>query len=336
MQLGLMFSFEAGLAADRVAELGAEAEQAGYDWLTVNEYGTDPFVLAAALGLSTRTATVATGVANIGVRHPVVTAAAAAELLALTGGRFVLGLGVGHAEVNERALGLAMDRPGRRMAEHVEIVRQLLTGRPAAYDGEIQRAVDIRLGVPVPPWPLRIHIGLLNVQSARRLAPLVDGFMLNFAPVDYAAELVGAAREAAADAGRDPASLTVTALVHAFVGSDAGSPAALRAGAERIARTFARLRFYRTMLRGAGFGAEADAIERAYERGGLDSAAGAVAERLVEAVFAGGGLAAQLERLAAAGVDVAVIEPHPAELTHAECLEAAIRLPGELARAAIR
>jgi alkanesulfonate monooxygenase SsuD/methylene tetrahydromethanopterin reductase-like flavin-dependent oxidoreductase (luciferase family) len=323
MRLGLMFSFEAGLAADRVAQLGREAEAAGYDWLAVNEYGNDPFVLAAALGLSTTSATIATGVANIGVRHPVATAGAAAELLALTHGRFVLGLGVGHAEVNGHALGLPTEQPRLRMTEYIEIVRRLLAGGPVSYDGALQRAVDIQLGHPTPAWPLPIHVGLLNPESARRLAPLVDGFLLNFAPVEYAAELVRVAREAAAAAGRDPASLTIAALVHTFVGTDRDTPAALRVASERIARTFARLRFYRTMLRAAGFAAEADAIEALQERG--------VSERLAEAIFPGSGLPAYLDRLAAAGVDVAVLEPYPAELTWPECLEAAIRVPGELA-----
>jgi alkanesulfonate monooxygenase SsuD/methylene tetrahydromethanopterin reductase-like flavin-dependent oxidoreductase (luciferase family) len=303
--LGLMMPFSSGLPVTELAEIGAAAERAGYDWLFLNEHGGDAMVSAAAVAGTTQSARIATGVLNIALRHPRLTAGGAVELLALSGGRFELGLGVGHREVNERALGLTMDRPRDRLIEYMELVRAA-----AATDGVLRRVgsfyrIDgLAPGHPSVPWPVRIHVGVLSEASARRLAPLVDGIILNIAPIEHMAQLAKAAREAVADAGRDPASLTVTGLVHAVFGSDRSAPSLAHKTSELVAH----------------YGA----LEAAHASGDDEAAIRAVSDRLLREIVFSDGLGECVARLRAAGIDVPAFYPYAVELGWRECFAAAI------------
>ena len=82
----------------RSRELAARIESLGYAALWIPDtVGRDPFVNAALLLESTTDLVVATGIANIHMRHPGMMKQGAASLAELSGGRFVLGLGVSHA-----------------------------------------------------------------------------------------------------------------------------------------------------------------------------------------------------------------------------------------------
>ena len=82
----------------RSRELAARIESLGYAALWIPDtVGRDPFVNAALLLESTTDLVIATGIANIHMRHPGMMKQGAASLAELSGGRFVLGLGVSHA-----------------------------------------------------------------------------------------------------------------------------------------------------------------------------------------------------------------------------------------------
>ena len=82
----------------RSRELAARIESLGYAALWIPDtIGRDPFVNAVLLLESTTDLVVATGIANIHMRHPGMMKQGAASLAELSGGRFVLGMGVSHA-----------------------------------------------------------------------------------------------------------------------------------------------------------------------------------------------------------------------------------------------
>lgn len=82
----------------RSRELAARIESLGYAALWIPDtVGRDPFVNATLLLESTTDLVVATGIANIHMRHPGMMKQGAASLAELSGGRFVLGMGVSHA-----------------------------------------------------------------------------------------------------------------------------------------------------------------------------------------------------------------------------------------------
>jgi probable F420-dependent oxidoreductase len=108
-------------------------------------------------------------VLNNDFHHPVQLAQELASIDHLTGGRLEVGLGAGHSFTEYAAIGLPFDpAPVRkaRLAEAVEIVRQLLDGELVSFDGDHYRLHDVRT--------LRSHQGhvpiLVGVNGRQALA----------------------------------------------------------------------------------------------------------------------------------------------------------------------
>ena len=118
------------LISDPIAELqelAREMEAAGFEavWLT-DFYNRDAFVRMAACGMATSRIKIASGIAYTFARSPVLTAAAAADLDEITGGRVMLGLGTGTKRMQESWYGL-----------HVRVARAQGGGGRAAAAGAV-------------------------------------------------------------------------------------------------------------------------------------------------------------------------------------------------------
>lgn len=124
---------------DSWAERSRRYEAWGFDTLNVPDHVgcLDPFVaLAAAAGVTERMR-LGTYVLNAELWNPLLLARAAASTDALTGGRLVLGLGAGHAEVEFAQAGLAYPPAGervRRLGRVLDVVRRLLDGETVDDD----------------------------------------------------------------------------------------------------------------------------------------------------------------------------------------------------------
>src|SRR3712207_724215 len=103
-RLGLALSSLTGLPPSRLAQLALTAERRGFTAVALTESYNDVMPLAAAVAGATRSVQVATAIANVGFRHPALMAMGAAAVDELSGGRFVLGLGVGTQWFDRRAV----------------------------------------------------------------------------------------------------------------------------------------------------------------------------------------------------------------------------------------
>ena len=109
------------LDAAHAAELASRIESLGYSALWIPDtLGRDPFVNASILLQATDRLIVATGIANIHMRHPGMMKQGAYALAELSGGRFVLGLGVSHAPMVEGLRQLPYEKPLATMRTYVE------------------------------------------------------------------------------------------------------------------------------------------------------------------------------------------------------------------------
>jgi 5,10-methylenetetrahydromethanopterin reductase len=130
-------------------------------------------------------------VTNLVTRHPGVTAGAAAGLDALSGGRFVLGLGTGHSGVVY--VGDEPSRP-RAFREGLGFVRALLAGERASYDGASLQLPSLGRRVPV-------FAAASGPKALATTGAIADGAFVNYglgsAHVERALALIGhGAREA--------------------------------------------------------------------------------------------------------------------------------------------
>jgi probable F420-dependent oxidoreductase len=120
----------------RVAELGAACL-----WVA-ETVGRDPFTLLGAVAADAGRMWLGTSIASIWARDAMAARMGAFTLHELTGGRFVLGLGVSHPHLAERLRGHVYDRPLTRMREYLEAYRGL------PYKGPTIEAAD---GTPSEP-----------------------------------------------------------------------------------------------------------------------------------------------------------------------------------------
>src|SRR5690242_6340998 len=116
----------------------AEAERLGADsvWLA-ETWGHDAFTPLAFLAAKTSRIRLATGIAQLGARTPALLAMSAMSMQALSGGRFLLGLGTSGPQVMEGWHGVRFSSPLGMTRETVEILRTVTAGERLVHDGAV-------------------------------------------------------------------------------------------------------------------------------------------------------------------------------------------------------
>ncbi len=216
MQFGVVL--QTNPPASRVVELSRQAEHLGFSnvWTFDSHIlWEEPYVIYSAILAATRKVVVGPMVTNPATRDWTVTASVFATLNEMYGNRTVIGIGRGDSAVrvtNGRPVTVA------ELRDSVHVIRELANGREVDYKGSTLRfpwAQDSRTEVWIAAYGPKVLA--LAGQSG-------DGFILQLADLDIAAWTIAAVRDAAAAAGRDPASVRICVAAPAYVtdGSDAG------------------------------------------------------------------------------------------------------------------
>jgi len=167
----------------------------------------DPLIWLTWVGAHTTTLRLGTGILILPQRNPVVLAKEVATLDVMSGGRVLLGIGVGWLEEEFGVIGASFPDRARRTDEYVEAMRALWSQEMATFSGE---TVSFREAVMRPrPVERRVPIvvGGHSAAAARRAGRLGDGF---FPAKGDLPALLDELRGAAEGAGRDPADVEVT------------------------------------------------------------------------------------------------------------------------------
>lgn len=173
----------------------------------------DPLVWLTYVAGHTTTVKLATGILIVPQRNPAILAKEVATLDHLSGGRVLLGVGVGWLEEEFRALGVPFEHRGARLDDHLGALRALWTGDKASYHGRFVDFTDC-ISRPRPAaGTVPIIVGGHTPAAARRAGRLGDGFFPGNAEPTEIAELVATVRATATEAGRDPAAIEVSAMV---------------------------------------------------------------------------------------------------------------------------
>src|SRR5919112_1556335 len=203
LKLGLNLGYWGGGPPPGATESIAEAERLGFDSIwTAEAYGSDGLTPLAWWGSETERLRLGTAITQMSARQPTATAMAAMTLDHLSGGRFVLGLGVSGPQVVEGWYGKPFAKPLARTREYVEIIRAILRrDAPVTFDGEQYRLPlegGTGLGKPlksgVRPFreDLPIYLAAEGPKNVALAAEICDGWLALF----YAPEHDGFYRDA--------------------------------------------------------------------------------------------------------------------------------------------
>lgn len=215
-------------APERYSAVAELAEGLGYDSLWAGEHLSfhnpvlDLTVALAAFAARTRRIALGAGVVLLPLRHPGLVAKEMASLDYLSGGRLLLGVGVGgEGEKDFEAAGVPIGERGGRADEAIAALRRLFAEAPASFEGRFFRFE----GVAIEPRPARpggppILVGGRSGAALRRAGRLGDGWLPYMVSAGAYARGLERARRHAEEAGRDPGRLLPALVVFVRVGDD--------------------------------------------------------------------------------------------------------------------
>ena len=177
---------------------------------TVDSPIPDPLIWLTYVAAVTSAIRLATGILILPQRNPVVLAKEAATLDQLSGGRLLLGIGVGWLKEEFDAIGVPFAERGARTDEAVTALRALWTQDAATFHGRFSDFTDCVLR-PHPVQPsIPVHVGGHTDAAARRAGRLGDGFFPARGDHDELARLFEVVRQTARDHGRDPSAIELS------------------------------------------------------------------------------------------------------------------------------
>ena len=298
LKLGLQLGYWGAGPPAGAQELVAEAERLDFDSIwTAESYGSDALTPLAWWGAATERVRLGTSLCQISARTPVAMAMAAQTIDHLSGGRFVLGLGVSGPQVVEGWYGQPFNKPLARTREYVEIVRKVLArDEPVVNDGPhypLPYPGGMNLGKPLKSivHPLRsdipIILGAEGPKNVALAAEIADGwFPIFFAPRAMAS-FQSALDEGFARPGarRTKDDFEVLAFAPTIIHDDVEVAADLYRPAIALyvgGMGAKEMNFHFDVFCRMGYEEQATKIQELYLAGHKDEAAAAVPTRMVE------------------------------------------------------
>lgn len=170
----------------------------------------DPLAWLTFVAAVTSRIKIATGILIAPQRNPVVLAKECATIDVLSGGRLILGVGIGWLREEFDALGISFDDRAARTDDTVAALRALWAPGASTYEGAFASFRDVHANPKPVHGTIPIVIGGTTDAAARRAGRIGDGFFPWMTPPDELARLLTVMRAAAAEAGRDPDAIEIT------------------------------------------------------------------------------------------------------------------------------
>src|SRR3954453_8789239 len=179
-----------------------EAERLGADsvWLA-EAWGYDAFTPLAFLAARTSRIRLATGIAQLGARTPALLAMSSMSMQALSGDRFLLGLGTSGPQVMEGWHGVRFNAPLAMTRETIDILRPVTAGERLTHDGAVYQpplpdSAGRAIRSMAPPVRVPVYLAALGPKNLALAGELADGWLANaFMPEQAAAVHMRPARE---------------------------------------------------------------------------------------------------------------------------------------------
>jgi probable F420-dependent oxidoreductase len=152
---------------------------------------SDPFPTLTFAAACTKRIRLGTGICLVPEHSPLVLAKTVATVDFLSGGRFILGVGIGWLAEEFHALGVPFERRAQRTREYIEAMRRLWGDDHSSYHGEFVQFEDVRsYPKPIKRGKLPVWFGGESGPALRRAAEYGDGWYgLNVSPEEAATKI---------------------------------------------------------------------------------------------------------------------------------------------------
>jgi F420-dependent oxidoreductase-like protein len=300
VKLAATIKFSPGHAGIEM-DLVWEAERLGFDAVWAGEaYGSDAVSPVAWVLARTNRIKAGTSIMQMPARTPACAAMTALTLQALSGNRFLCGIGPSGPQVVEGWHGVPFGRPLARTREYVAIIRQVVERQgPLEFHGAHYEIPYMGPGSSGLARPLRsiihgdpslkIYTASVSPAGLRTAGEVADGVLPYFMSPEKAEAIVGPIQEGRARAGkpRDLGDFDNAPYVRVSMGEDlAKCRDALRPGlAFYIGGMGAReANFYNDLTKRLGYEAAAADIQNLFLAGRREEAAAAVPDALIDEI----------------------------------------------------
>jgi probable F420-dependent oxidoreductase len=241
--LGLPNAFPLGEPNLDLIGFAERAEALGYDRLWAGDHVVfhvpryEIFTTLATVAARTRRISIGPGVLLLCLRNPVHVAQAMATLDHLSGGRVVLGVGVGGEHPKEfEVSGVAVKERGARTDEALGLLRKLWGDSSVDHDGRFWKLHGVSMPLR-PRRPLPVWIGGRAPAALRRVVAHGDAWFPGFVTPERYRQGVATIEDLCRKAGRDPS--TIERGIFVFVGVDRDPFRARRQAEEFLGRNYA-------------------------------------------------------------------------------------------------
>ena len=276
--------------ADQV-DYVVEAEKLGVDTVwSAEAWGQDAIVPLAFLAAKTERIKLGTGIMQISARTPSMTAMTALTMAAVSGDRFLLGLGASGPQVVEGLQGRPFKAPLTRMRETIDIIRLAFAGEKLVYDGVYHQlplpggeGKALRLAQPGND-NIPIYLATLSPRTLEFTGAVADGWLgTSFTP-EHADAHLSHIEQGAAAAGRPMKEIDIQAGGTVAFGDDMDAlvaPLKRRMAFTLGAMGSPRTNFYNAAFSRGGWPDAATEVQRLWVAGDRDAAAGRVPDRMI-------------------------------------------------------
>lgn len=194
----------------------------------------DPLITLAAIAMQTSTIRLGTGVNIVAQTNPLLLAKQAATLDVLSGGRFILGAGIGWLKQEFEALGVPFERRGARFDDYMVAIKKVWSGDAVEHESDFLSWHGFK-SYPLPTQKpgVPIVIGGKAGRIYQRVARYGDGWFVPPCGADELATMLGELRRVCDDEGRDFEAIEITVLWDPE-GGEGSLDALTRAGVSRV------------------------------------------------------------------------------------------------------
>ena len=281
MRLGITIPLD-GFHNQHFGELVRRAEQLGYtDAWSYETFQGDAITPVAAAATITERMRLGTAIVAAATRPPALLALSAAGVQQLSGGRFVLGIGISTPTIVEQWMGVPYKLPVTRLRETVAAVRAAFTGQKVTVDGKTIKINGFRLASTPKPTP-PIYIGAQGEQMLRTAAEIGDGVIVNYITPETFAKMRTPIEEGARAGGRDATKIDIACRILVAIDPDEKT---VRENLRRELTAYVTVPQYNKFFRWLGYENEARTVFEAWTAGDRKKALESMPDSMVEAIY---------------------------------------------------